>query len=232
MFRTRPTLLLALTLIAATFVSTGCMKKKLSPEVRVPGDGSASVASTDSGAHGTSSRSAGQGTPWSPDNAPDAVGGGTGIRSDFADGPLADFDASSGGFAQTANLDGVDSAMQVADLDMVHFGFDEYQLDAEWRQILEQHAKWLRSNPGVHVQIEGHTDERGTEEYNVTLGQRRADTVREFLIQQGIEDYRLSTISYGKLRPLTFEDNEEAHFLNRRAMFLVYSPGTETASAW
>jgi len=224
---TTRSLYFATAIIVASVAVTGCAKKKNNPEVRVPGGASSLSAS------GSGGTSGGPGAPWEAGNAPGAFGPGGGISSSLAgNGSSSDRDSMTGGFSQNANLDGLDSAMQIADLDMVHFPFDSFTISDEWQTVLDRHAEWLRSNPKVHVQVEGHTDERGTEEYNVTLGQRRADAVREYLVSAGVEDYRIATISYGKLRPLTFDQNEEAHFLNRRAMFLVYSPGTETANAW
>lgn len=127
-----------------------------------------------------------------------------------------------GSVPNTASLSGVEGGQFTADLEMVHFEYDKFEIRPEWTKILDAHAEWLKANPAVMVQIEGHCDERGTEEYNIALGQRRADTVRQYLIDKGIDPNRLSTISYGKMRPLTFDANDEGHALNRRAMFLVY----------
>ena len=177
-----------------------------------------------------------RGPGWTPGDAPPAQDAEKALDSKRVPPPEADspfqMDDSTGGVVQNANLNNVEDAVEIADLDMVHFNYDAYKLGEEWKNILAEHAEWLKQNEDVHVQIEGHCDERGTEEYNVTLGQRRADAVREFLVEKGVSEHRLSTISYGKLRPLTFEQNEEAHALNRRAMFLVYQPEQQTASAY
>ncbi|MCC5877117.1 MAG: peptidoglycan-associated lipoprotein Pal [Candidatus Sumerlaeia bacterium] len=133
----------------------------------------------------------------------------------------------------TASTNGVESGLFTAELEMVHFKFDDSTITAEWQEVLKRHAAWMKEHPSIMVQVEGHTDERGTEEYNIALGQRRADAVRTFLVEDaGVDPNRISTISYGKMRPLTWEQNEESHALNRRAMFLVYEIDNSVASAW
>ncbi|MBX3728640.1 MAG: peptidoglycan-associated lipoprotein Pal [Candidatus Sumerlaeia bacterium] len=210
--------------VAVSLVLAGCAKKpRPDAEVRVPGATKSSLA-------GGNAR-LGPGGAWSPADGPPMLDPSGSGASRLAGSPFGP-DSGTGGFAQNANLAGVENAVQIADLDMVHFEYDQFGLSPEWQRVLDGHAQWLASNASVHVQIEGHCDERGTEEYNVSLGQRRADAVREYLAGKGIEPFRMSTISYGKLRPLTFDQNEQSHSLNRRAMFLVYSPGTQTAAAY
>jgi peptidoglycan-associated lipoprotein len=104
----------------------------------------------------------------------------------------------------------------------VHFAFDSADLDPVAQQTLENNLLWLRQNPGVQVQIEGHTDERGTVEYNLLLGERRAKTVKAYLVARGIPESVLHTISYGEERPLETGPNEESFAVNRRAQVLVY----------
>lgn len=209
---------LAVALLAGLVGFSGCAKKKNpAAETRIPGAG---------GLFGPTALNnpAGGGSPWQPGGAPDGMLSGGGFSSSMVDD-------GTGGIAQNANLSGIDAASEIADLDMIHFDYDRATIKPEWLTVLDQHAQWLASRPHVYVQVEGHCDERGTEEYNVSLGQLRADAVREYLVGRGVQDFRISTISYGKLRPLTYDQNESAHSLNRRAMFLVYSP-TETASAY
>ena len=102
--------------------------------------------------------------------------------------------------------------------DRVFFALDSAVLDADARRTLERQAEWLRLFPENSLIIEGHCDERGTREYNLALGERRANAVREYLITQGIAPSRLTTISYGKERPYALDHNEEAWALNRRAV--------------
>jgi len=103
----------------------------------------------------------------------------------------------------------------------VHFNFDDASLSPEARMILKQKIAWLRENPDVSVLIEGHCDERGTAEYNIALGQRRAQSVKTFMVNAGINPSRLSTISYGEERPVDFGNNESAWAKNRRVHFKI-----------
>lgn len=101
----------------------------------------------------------------------------------------------------------------------VNFAFDSYELDGLAKSILNAHAQWLNTNPQVKVQIEGHCDERGTSEYNMVLGAKRARAAMEYLRSLGISAERMSTVSYGKELPLDPRHNEEAWAKNRRAHF-------------
>ncbi len=102
--------------------------------------------------------------------------------------------------------------------DRVFFGFDKYNLSPEARKTLERQAAWLKTYPSKTVTIEGHTDERGTREYNLALGERRANAAKSYLIALGIDPARISTISYGKERPVALGSNEAAWAQNRRAV--------------
>lgn len=103
----------------------------------------------------------------------------------------------------------------------VYFGFDDSSLTKKARQILAAKADWLRSHPDVAVVIEGHCDERGTKEYNMALGQRRAQSIKNFLENAGIDSDRLETISYGEERPVDPRSNEMAWAKNRRGHFRI-----------
>lgn len=103
----------------------------------------------------------------------------------------------------------------------VHFEFDRYDLTEETKRTLEELAQALKANPAFDVLIEGHADERGTPEYNLALGQRRAQAAKDYLVSLGVEARRADTISYGEERPLDSEHNELAWALNRRAHFVV-----------
>ena len=103
----------------------------------------------------------------------------------------------------------------------VYFNFDDVTLTSNARMVLKQKVAWLRENSGASILIEGHCDERGTEEYNIALGQRRAQSVKMFLINTGIRTSRLSTVSYGEERPVDFGNNESAWAKNRRAHFKI-----------
>lgn len=101
------------------------------------------------------------------------------------------------------------------------FEFDSAKLSEEAQQILRTKAEWLRKNPRAQVIIEGHCDERGTNEYNLALGDRRAFSAKAFLIDLGISQSRLTTVSYGEERPLDSRSDEEAWAKNRRAHFVI-----------
>jgi peptidoglycan-associated lipoprotein len=105
--------------------------------------------------------------------------------------------------------------------DRVFFAFDRSDLDASARQTLQRQAAWLKQYGNVTVTIEGHCDERGTREYNLALGARRANAVREYLVSLGISPSRIQTISYGKERPAALGSNEEAWRLNRRGVTVL-----------
>jgi peptidoglycan-associated lipoprotein len=105
--------------------------------------------------------------------------------------------------------------------DRVFFDFDSIQLRADARATLEKQAEWLRQNRGVAVTVEGHADERGTREYNLALGERRAVAMRDYLVALGIEQGRIKTISYGKERPVEPSSSDAAWQKNRRGVLIV-----------
>jgi peptidoglycan-associated lipoprotein len=103
----------------------------------------------------------------------------------------------------------------------VNFDFDKYNVKPEYRDRLNEEAAWLKSNTADTLLVEGHCDERGTAEYNLALGERRANAVMKYLIDLGIDKGRIKTISYGKERPLDPAQTEEAWAKNRRAHFEI-----------
>lgn len=107
--------------------------------------------------------------------------------------------------------------------DRVFFAVDQTALSEEARGTLSRQAQWLQQYPEVAIQVEGHADERGTREYNISLSARRATAVRNFLISQGISAERISSIAYGKERPSAFCDAEECWSQNRRAVTVITS---------
>ena len=108
-----------------------------------------------------------------------------------------------------------------ANLKDVFFDFDKYDVRADDAKILDGNATWLKSNANNLVLIEGHCDERGTNEYNLALGERRAKSTMNYLVSQGIQANRITIISYGKERPVCSEKSEGCWQKNRRAHFLV-----------
>ena len=109
---------------------------------------------------------------------------------------------------------------EIEGLRTVNFPFDSSSLDARTRDILNGNAQWMRTNSRVMVQIEGHCDNRGSVEYNLALGERRARAVMDYLVSLGIDRSRLTIISYGKEKPLELGDTEAVHSRNRRANFV------------
>ncbi|MBI2718197.1 MAG: peptidoglycan-associated lipoprotein Pal [Rhizobiales bacterium] len=105
--------------------------------------------------------------------------------------------------------------------DRVYFAADQSTLSPEAQGTLQRQAQWLQKYPAVTVQIEGHADERGTREYNIALSARRATATRQFLITQGIADTRISSIAYGKERPVALCDAEQCWSQNRRAVTVI-----------
>jgi peptidoglycan-associated lipoprotein len=103
----------------------------------------------------------------------------------------------------------------------VYFEFDEYGLTSDDRVVLERQAALLMGNPSLGIRIEGHTDERGTREYNLALGDRRSNSVKDYLVVLGVEPARIGTVSYGEERPAVPGSNEGAWAQNRRAVTLI-----------
>jgi peptidoglycan-associated lipoprotein len=105
--------------------------------------------------------------------------------------------------------------------DTVHFDYDKYEILEADRSVLQRQAAWLGKYPSVRVTIDGHCDERGTREYNLALGARRANAVREYLVSLGVSSGRVETISYGKERPMCTESNESCYAQNRRGVTTI-----------
>jgi peptidoglycan-associated lipoprotein len=107
--------------------------------------------------------------------------------------------------------------------DTVHFAYDQYSVQDADKATLQKQATWLSRYPQVRVSVEGHADERGTREYNLALGARRANAVKEYLVSLGVSTARVETISYGKERPICTESNESCWAQNRRGVTVVTS---------
>ncbi len=127
--------------------------------------------------------------------------------------------AESAGTAGAGEAGGASSS----ELETVLFAFDSFKLGNEAKTILKKSAKWMKDGASSSVQIEGHCDERGTTEYNLALGERRANAAKEYLVRLGVDASRLSVISYGKERPQDPGHDESAWGRNRRASFVVLS---------
>jgi peptidoglycan-associated lipoprotein len=114
-----------------------------------------------------------------------------------------------------------EAALKKAKLETVYFDYDQWSIREDQKSILNQNAEWLKGNPQVRVRLEGNCDQRGTAEYNLALGQKRADAVKTFIEGLGISRNRMETISYGFERPVERGQNESAWAKNRRVDFAV-----------
>ncbi len=108
-------------------------------------------------------------------------------------------------------------------LQTVHFAFDSFALDTPSKEILKNNVSILKNNPGLKIQIEGHTDARGGVQYNIALGEKRANAVRGYMIDMGINGDRIATVSFGKEHPIESGSSEAAYAKNRRANFVITS---------
>jgi peptidoglycan-associated lipoprotein len=102
----------------------------------------------------------------------------------------------------------------------IHFAYDSFELDETSRQTLQENGQWLKDHPNVRVEVEGHCDDRGTAEYNLALGAKRAAAAKSYLVNLGIGSDRMTTISYGEELPVCSEETEECWARNRRDHFV------------
>jgi peptidoglycan-associated lipoprotein len=180
-----------------------------------------SSGSAGNGDSGMMTDASGSGTDSSGTGGP-IDGFGSSSRADIGNGSTGSFNANP--------FDGGDSGTQEArlksfhatsDLKDIHFNFDQYDLDSNSKKVLEQNASFLKSNPDMRIEIQGHCDERGTNNYNIALGERRAHSTKKYLVAQGIASSRVNVISYGEEKPFCSDSNENCWFQNRRAHFMV-----------
>lgn len=147
------------------------------------------------------------------------------VRPSNADAAAAAKNQSAEAAADGARLSGKNAgakdmfgAPEVDGLLVVHFPFDSTVLTQEAQETLRANAEFLRQNPEAKIVVEGHTDERGADEYNLALGERRANAAKNYLVSVGIDAARLSTVSYGKERPVALGSDEASWARNRRAV--------------
>jgi len=166
---------------------------------------------------GESARSGDFGSNGSGDGS--ALGGGSSGR--FQSEPFLGNDSGGSGFGS-----GMDEARTLPfkdtnELKDIYFKFDKYDLDDDSRHILRKNASYLKANSSAVVEIQGHCDERGTNNYNVALGERRAQSTKMYLVSQGVSSRQIHTISYGEERPSCFDSNPACWLKNRRAHFRI-----------
>ncbi len=144
------------------------------------------------------------------------TGSGSALGTQQPRGPVGQ-----GALTEAERLAQLQREFQTSVGDRVYFGLDSVSLNAESKQTLDRQAAFLRRYPTIALRIEGHADERGTREYNLALGDRRAQSVREYLLAQGVSANRLATTTYGKERPEAIGSNESAWSQNRRAVSVI-----------
>lgn len=174
----------------------------------------ASQTTADSSGDSSSSTAA----PSAPISSTPGSSGGSSGGSNSSNSPSPSGSASSpGGASDKATAEGALAAIG----NTVYFGYDSSALTADTEGTLMRQAAFLNANPALTVTIEGHCDERGTREYNLALGERRATAARDFLLAQGVDSARIRTISYGKERPAVAGSNDGAWSKNRRAATVI-----------
>ncbi len=163
---------------------------------------------------GFSSESSGNGLSGSSGSNPFASGGQGQDMGQWN----PDSSGSTGSSMQESRLQ---SFRASSDLKDIYFKFDRYDLNSNSKMILQKNATFLKSNPNVHVEVQGHCDERGTNNYNIALGERRAHSTRNYLVSQGVDSRNVHVISYGEEKPFCFDSGETCWDQNRRAHFMV-----------
>ena len=227
------------------FLTTACSKKLLPPEIEtsasvseesefVPSSSSESSENSFGGSGGPVDsgffseepiieRSSSSGSFSSSDGQANIGNGSTGSFS--AKKPFASNSGNGSGSGS-----GMDSGIQESrlqsftassDLKDIHFKFDQYDLDDNSRAVLQKNAEYLKNNPNLHVEVQGHCDERGTNNYNIALGERRAHSTKKYLVAQGVNSRNVHVISYGEEKPFCFSSGEVCWQENRRAHFMV-----------
>ena len=146
---------------------------------------------------------------------------GNGSTGSFNANPFVEESGSSGSMDSGIQESRLKSFKASANLKDIHFKFDQYDLDGNSRAILKENADFIKSNPGLHVEIQGHCDERGTNNYNISLGERRAHSTKKYLVSQGVDSSNVHVISYGEEKPFCFSSGETCWHQNRRAHFMV-----------
>lgn len=160
--------------------------------------------------------------PYLPPPDPSSAQAGQDDPGSISEGNLAQ-GGGAGGDAGQGSLEALREGTSPATgaLKDVYFDFDRSDLGAEAREVLQNNSDWIRQNPGVSIEIEGHADNRGTTEYNLALGARRAQAVKDYLVTLGNAPGRLTTVSYGEELPVCGASSEECWRKNRRAHFVV-----------
>ncbi|KPQ24074.1 MAG: peptidoglycan-associated lipoprotein [Halomonas sp. HL-48] len=144
----------------------------------------------------------------------DGSGSGSGSTSSSGAGGSGQYGSGSSGADGSQQADS-----RIPDVKTIYFDYDRDTIKGEYESVVMAHARYLRSNPDAEVVLHGHTDERGTREYNMALGERRANAVERFLNIQGVSSSQMSVVSYGEERPAERGDSDRAYSQNRRVVF-------------
>jgi peptidoglycan-associated lipoprotein len=146
---------------------------------------------------------------------------GCATKSEKSDGSSADSMMADAGESFNLELNGTSDESTAGPLKTIFFDFNSSTLSDSGRTTLEENATFLKMTEAVDIQIEGHADERGGHQYNLALGERRARTVKDYMVALGVNESRISIISYGKEKPTSFGHDEESWSQNRRATFVI-----------
>ena len=228
------------TAVVCVFLTTACSKKLMPPEIETSGnvsEGEFTASSESSGNDFAGSGGAGDSGFFSEEpvleqGSSSSDGFSADMEADAGSGSFGTnpFDSSGQGEWDPNSSGSMDSGIQESrlqsfqassDLNDIHFEFDQYDLDNNSRAVLKQNADYLKHNPSLHVEVQGHCDERGTNNYNIALGERRAHSTKKYLISQGVDSRRVHVISLGEEKPFCFDSNEACWHQNRRAHFMV-----------
>ena len=237
------------TSVFCVFLTTACSKKLMPPEIETSGGVSEETELTasssgsserelggsggaeDSGffseepilEHGPSSGSLSTDSPGSSSagsSGPGGLGGSGG--GDLGSSEANPFDSGpSGAMGSGIQESRLQSFEESSELKDIHFEFDKYDLDNNSRAILKGNADYLKHNPSLQIEVHGHCDERGTNNYNIALGERRAHSTKTYLVSQGVNSKRVRVISFGEEKPFCLDSNETCWYQNRRAHFMV-----------
>jgi peptidoglycan-associated lipoprotein len=215
---TRCSTIIAMSLLVSAVVLTGCAKRPATTAAAAPAP---TGSSGTTGGAGTGSTATG-GSQMQPGTGGGAGGGTSQPGTGGTGGGTAGSGGTSGTQSPTSTArPAIRDFAADSNLADIFFDFDKYDIRQTDTRTLDSNAQWLKSNPNHLVLIEGHCDERGTNEYNLALGERRAKSTMNYLVSQGVQANRITIISYGEERPACTEKSEQCWAKNRRAHFLV-----------
>ena len=200
-----------LTICAATMLLAACETASTDSN-EVVGSSSATSSGSDVAASASSNTSESSTSTSSDKSSSSSTSGSSG-----SSGSSDSSGASSGSASAESNVQSADNMLAKVG-STVYFDYDESSLTVEAQATLDRQAAFLKANPSIRIVIEGHCDERGTREYNLALGDRRASAASDYLVAKGVNSSRLTTISFGKERPAVGGSNDTSYALNRRSM--------------